>query len=377
MDLTETPAETAFRSELRDWLAANPPGRCEGDDDAQFAWRLAWQRRLYDGGWCGVHWPREHGGRSASLTESAIFFEEIAGADAPLPVNIIGILLVGPTLMRWGTEEQKDRHLSAILSGEEVWCQGFSEPGAGSDFGALECRATQRGDDFVISGQKVWTSFAQHSRWCLLVARTDSAHKHKGLTCFLLDMRTPGVEVRPLRQITGDAEFNELFLDEAVVPATQVLGGVGNGWSVALTTLMNERSGLAFFQEVALRQQFHRLLAELAERGRLDDARVRDELADVYARLQVLRLTAYRGLAVTERLGQPGPEGSLAKLMWSDTAKRLTQLAVDLLGHEALRADARWAYEFLRSQANSIEGGTTEILKSIVAERVLGLPRSR
>jgi alkylation response protein AidB-like acyl-CoA dehydrogenase len=379
MDLTFNEQELAFRDELRAWFAANPPGdEPVGDEDAQYAYRRDWQRRLAEGGWAAVHWPLEHGGRGATLMQSAIFYEELGRSGAPLPANVLGILLAGPTIMTWGTQEQQDRHLGPILTAEEIWCQGFSEPDAGSDLAALKTRAVQDGDEWVITGQKVWTSGAQYSKWCMLVARTDAdaPKKHQGLTYFLMDMEQPGVQVMPLRQITGEAEFNELFIDGARVPAANVLGGVGNGWKVALTTLMNERAGLAFFLQVRLRQLLDRLIGEASARGLLDDPVVADKLGALHLRAEVLRLTAYRGLTAIEQYGQPGPEGSLTKWMWSETNKDLTQLAADLLGPEALIAGAPWAYELLRARGNSIEGGTTEILKNIVAERVLGLPRA-
>ncbi len=391
MDLTFDERETAFRDELRAWFAANDPGPEPQDaEDLHYAWRRDFQRRLYEAGWAAPHWPVQYGGRGATLTQSAIYFEELGRARAPLPANVLGILLGGPTLMSWGTEAQKDRFLDPILSGEEIWCQGFSEPEAGSDLAALKTRAVRDtrsspsaargtgGDDWVVTGQKVWTSGAQYARWCMLVARTDAdAPRHKGLTYFLMDMDQPGIQVRPLRQITGESEFNELFIEGARIPDEHVIGGVGNGWKVALTTLMNERAGLAFFLQIRLRRLLDDLIGEAAARGLLDDDVVADRLGDLHVRTELLRLTAYRGLTAIEKYGQPGPEGSLTKWMWSDANQALTELAADLLGPEALVAGSRWGYELLRARGNSIEGGTTEILKNIVAERVLGLPRVR
>jgi alkylation response protein AidB-like acyl-CoA dehydrogenase len=379
MDLTFSESELAFRDELRAWFADHDPGRePEGDENAHYAWRREFQRRLADDGWAAVHWPVEYGGRGATLTESAIFFEELGRSGGPLPANVLGLLLAGPTIMRWGTPEQKERYLHPILTAEEIWCQGFSEPDAGSDLASLKTRAVREGDDWLITGQKVWTSGAQYSKWCMLVARTDSeVAKHKGLTYFLLDMDQSEVQVRPLRQITGESEFNELFIDGARVPAENVLGGEGNGWKVALTTLMNERAGLGFFLQVRLRQLLDRLIEEAAARDLLDDPVVADRLGELHLKAEVLRLTAYRGLSAIEKYGQPGPEGSLTKWMWSETNQQLTQFAVDLLGPTALVAGGRWSYELLRARGNSIEGGTTEVLKNIVAERVLGLPKAR
>src|ERR1700751_5418463 len=377
MDPSVNGHEPEFRDELRAWLALNRPGGVPDDDGGdRYGWLRDWQRRLHEGGWAGVDWPVEYGGRGATLTQSAIFFEELARARAPLPVNVLGLLLGGPTLMRWGTAEQKEGFRPPILSAEEIWCQGFSEPDAGSDLASLKTRAVKNGDGWLVTGQKVWTSGAQYSKWCMLVARTDSeVPKHKGLTYFLMDMEQDEVQVRPLRQITGEAEFNELFIEEARIPDANVIGGVGNGWKVALTTLMNERAGLGFALQIRLRQLLDDTIAVAAERGLLEDPLYADELAELHMRCESIRLVAWKGLPDVERYGQPGPEGSLVKWLWSDTNQRLTQLAVDIVGADALTVGESWSYELLRARGNTIEGGTTEVLKNIVAERVLGLPR--
>ncbi len=377
MDLTFNQDEAAFRDELRTWLAENPPGAPPDEEGGRFKWALDWQRRLHEGGWAGVHWPVEYGGRGATLTQSAIFFEELGKARAPLPANTLGLLLGGPTLMVWGTPEQKERFLPPILSGEEIWCQGFSEPEAGSDLAALKTRAVKQGDEWLVTGQKVWTSAAQYAKWCMLVARTDSdAPKHKGLTYFMLDMEQDAVQVRPLVQITGDPEFNELFLEEARIPEANVIGGEGNGWKVALTTLMNERAGLGFNLQVRLRQTLDELIERAAQDGGLEGSGLAEQLGQMHARTEILRFLAYRGLTATEKYGQPGPEGSLVKLLWSETNQMVTGLAPEIVGPEALTAGTRWSYELLRSRGNTIEGGTSEILRNIIAERVLGLPRA-
>jgi alkylation response protein AidB-like acyl-CoA dehydrogenase len=378
VDLTFSPKETAFRDELRSWLADNPPDPepVDGGDDARNVWRKNWQRRLYDAGWAAPAWPQEYGGRGATLTESAIYYEEIGRARVPLAANTLGILLGGPTLMVWGTDEQKERYLPPILSAEEIWCQGFSEPEAGSDLASLKTRAVKDGDEWVVTGQKVWTSGAQYAKWCMLVARTDNdAAKHKGLSYFLMDMDQAEVVVRPLRQITGEAEFNELFIEEARIPDANLVGGVGNGWKVALTTLMNERAGLGFALQIRLRQLLDDVIAVAAEKGMLEDPLYADKLAELHVRTESIRLLAWKGLTDVERYGQPGPEGSLVKWLWSDTNQRLTQLAADVIGADALTVGDSWSYELLRARGNTIEGGTTEVLKNIVAERVLGLPR--
>ena len=378
MDLTLAPEEQAFRDELRSWLEANHPGKEPEGDEAAFAFRRDWQRTLNTAGWAGISWPEEYGGRGATLVEQAIFNEEIVRARAPQLANVLGLAMGGPTVIAHGTEEQKERYLEPILSAEEIWCQGFSEPDAGSDLASLKTRAVKESDEWVVTGQKVGTSGAQYSKRCMLVARTDQeAPKHKGLTYFLMDMEQEGVQVRPLRQITGEPEFNELFIDGARIPDENVLGGVGNGWKGALTTLMNERAGLAFFLQVRLRQLLDRVIAEAAADGLLDDPVVADKLGELHLKAEILRLTAYRGLTAIEKYGQPGPEGSLTKWMWSETNQQLTQFAAELFGSRALEAGGKWSYELLRARGNSIEGGTTEVLKNIVAERVLGLPRAR
>jgi alkylation response protein AidB-like acyl-CoA dehydrogenase len=379
MDLTFTDSETAFRDELRAWFDSHDAGpEPTHDEDAHLLWRRDWQRQLNEGGWAGVHWPVEYGGRGATLTESAIFFEELGRSRSPLPANVLGLLLAGPTIMTWGTDEQKERYLQPILSAEEIWCQGFSEPEAGSDLASLKTFARREGDEWVVNGQKVWTSSAQFAKWCMLVARTDrDVPRHKGLSYFILDMEQPGVQIRPLTQITGEAEFNELFLEDARIAHANLLGGEGNGWKVALTTLMNERAGLGFFLQVRLRQLLDDLIEAAVANGKMDDPVIADKLSDLHVRAEILRLTAYRGLTVIEKYGQPGPEGSLVKWLWSQSNQELTQLAVDVIGPEVLERSSRWSYELLRSRGNTIEGGTTDILKNIIAERVLGLPKAR
>jgi len=284
----------------------------------------------------------------------------------------------GPTVIAHGTEDQKRRYLQPILSAEEIWCQGFSEPESGSDLASLKTRAVRHGDEWVVTGQKVWTTIAHHSTWCMLVARTDpDAPKHQGLTYFLMPMHQDAVQVRPLVQITGEAEFNELFLEEARIPHANIVGGEGNGWAVAITTLMHERATLAFGLQVAVRIALQELFDTARENGVNQDPIIRDRLAQLYIETEVLRLNAYRGLTAIMKSGVPGPEGSLGKWHWSEVNQSLTELAMDILGPKALLRGTDWSYRFLRARANSIEGGTTEILRNIVAERVLGLPRLR
>ena len=368
MNLRDSPDEAAFRELVRRWLADNLPGE-PGQE---------WSRKLYEAGYAGMTWPEEYGGRGAPYSHQAIQLEEFARHEAPQHMNVIALGMAGPTIMAHGTEEQKQRYLHKMLTAEEIWCQGFSEPGAGSDLAAVRTRIEPANGHFVVNGQKVWSSFAHIASFCILVGLTDpDAPRYRGLTYVIVDMKAPGVEVRPLRQITGEAEFNELFIEEARIPAENVVGKPGEGWAVAITTLMNERSGLAFFLQVRLRQLLDELIEEAARRGLLDDPVVADGLGRLHLKAEILRLTAYRGLTAIEKYGQPGPEGSLTKWMWSETNQQLVQFAVDVIGPQALDQANHWSYELLRARGNTIEGGTTEILKNIVAERVLGLPKAR
>jgi alkylation response protein AidB-like acyl-CoA dehydrogenase len=383
LDLTLSPAEESFRDELRTWLAENNPGREPSGDESAFEFRRAWQRRLNDAGWAGVSWPKEYGGRGATLVEPAISNAVVGRARTPQVANVLGLAMGGPTVIAHGTEEQRHRFLPPILSAEEIWCQGFSEPDSGSDLASLKTRARRDGDEWVVTGQKVWTTFAHHAKWCMLVARTDAdAPKHKGLTYFLMDMEQDQVQVRPLVQITGESEFNELFIEEARIPNQNIVGGEGNGWAVAITTLMHERATLAFGLQVAVQIALRELIQK-AQNTRAnggaasEDVVVRQRLAQLLIEAEVLRLNAYRGLSAIMQGGVPGPEGSLGKWHWSEVNQALTELAMDIAGPHALNTEDEWTYRFLRARANSIEGGTTEILKNIVAERVLGLPRMR
>jgi alkylation response protein AidB-like acyl-CoA dehydrogenase len=375
VDLTLSPDEEGFRDELREWVGDHHPGREPEGDEAAFQFRRDWQKHLYEAGWAGVSWPQEYGGRGATLVEQAIFNEEMVRAQAPQLANVLGLAMGGPTVIAHGSEEQRQRFLQPILSADEIWCQGFSEPESGSDLASVKTKAVRDGDEWLVTGQKVWTTFAHHAKWCMLVARTDlDAPKHKGLTYFLMDMDQEQVQVRPLRQITGEAEFNELFLEEARIPDENIVGGEGNGWNVAITTLMHERATLAFGLQVAVKIA----LGELLERVRpVEDELIRQRLAQLWIESEVLRLNAYRGLTATMKYGVPGPEGSLGKWHWSEVNQALTEVAMDIAGPRAQLWDEPWTYRFLRARANSIEGGTTEILKNIVAERVLGLPRLR
>jgi alkylation response protein AidB-like acyl-CoA dehydrogenase len=378
VDLTLSPSEQEFRDGLRGWLEENHPGEEPTGDEAAFEFRKDWQLKLHDAGYAGLSWPKEYGGRGATLIEQAIYGEEMARAKAPPTANVLGLVMGGPVVIAHGTDEQKDRYLEKILTGEEIWCQGFSEPDAGSDLAALKTRAVKSNGDWVVTGQKVWTTYAHQAKWCMLVARTDpDAPKHQGLTYFLMDMEQDAVQVRPLRQITGESEFNELFIEEARIPDENVVGGVGNGWTVAITTLMHERAGLGAASAAAVRIALGQLMELARERGVDEDPVIRQRIAQLYIESEALRLTSWRGLTQIMKTGIPGPEGSLPKWQWSDTNQTLSELAVEIQGEDGLDRESDWTYRFLRSRANSIEGGTTEILRNIIAERVLGLPKLR
>jgi alkylation response protein AidB-like acyl-CoA dehydrogenase len=379
VDLTLTAEEEAFRDELRAWLEENHPGPSpKGGDQAQYEFEREWQRKLHSGNWAGVSWPKEYGGRGATLIEQSIFGAELARAKAPRPANVLGLVMGGPVVIAHGTEEQKERFLEPILSAEEIWCQGFSEPESGSDLASLKTKAVKDNGGYRITGQKVWTTFAHEAKWCMLVARTDpDVPKHKGLTYFLMDMEQDEVDVRPLRQITGEAEFNELFIEDAYVPEENVVGGEGNGWMVAITTLMNERAGLGASAALGLANTLDEMIELAREQGRADDPIIRDKIARFKIGIEGLRLGAMRALTATMKVGIPGPEGSIAKLQWSSTHQAMTELALELGGIDTLQRGDMWAYRFLRSRANSIEGGTSDVLRNIVAERVLGLPKLR
>ena len=386
MDLRDREDEAAFRAELRAWLAENLPDELRGHRGgaARFEGPAAreWSHKLHEAGYVGLTWPAEYGGGGRSPTYQAIFLEELVRSEAPPHVGVIGLGMAGPTIIAYGTEEQKSRYLEKILSAEEIWCQGFSEPGAGSDLAGVRTSARLDGDRFVVDGQKVWSSFAHVAEHCLLLARSDpGSTRHGGLTYLVVDMHAPGVEVRPLRQITGEAEFNEIFFESVEVPVANVLGEIGGGWQVAMTTLLHERGTLGFALQAQLEISVRRLIELARDRGATPVQR--DAIAREWIELQALRYTNYRSLAQLERTGIPGPEGSIAKLVWSEANQRLTKLALDLLGRDAPLAGDNapyagwWQHQQLRSRGNTIEAGTSEILRNIVAERVLGLPRSR
>jgi alkylation response protein AidB-like acyl-CoA dehydrogenase len=380
VDLRDTPEEANFREELRAWVEANLPADKRGGRggaqrfDDPFV--REWSRRLYEGGYAGLTWPKEYGGAGTPYSFQAILYEELAAVQAPSHVGVIGLGMAGPTIIAHGTEEQKSRYLQPILAADEIWCQGFSEPDAGSDLASARTRAERRGDVYVVNGQKVWSSFAHIADFCILVTQSDpDAHRYENLTYLLVDMHAPGVEVRPLRQITGEAEFNEIFFSDVEVPVESRLGDEGQGWQVAMTTLLHERATLGFALTATLDALFGRLLEDARE---LDpDPLAREALAREWIELQALLYTNYRALGTYERTGVPGPEGSGVKLRWSEANQRLTALARELGEAGGTLDDGWWNHQQLRSRGNTIEAGTSEVLRNIIAERVLGLPRSR
>jgi alkylation response protein AidB-like acyl-CoA dehydrogenase len=383
VDLRDSPDEAAFRGQVRGWLEENLPDELRGGRSGEQRFEgivREWSRKLHEAGYAGLTWPKEYGGGGAPYSYQAILLEESALAEAPGHIGVIGLGMAGPTIIAHGTEEQKRRYLPKILSAEEIWCQGFSEPGAGSDLASVSTRAEQRDGVFVVNGQKVWSSFAHLADWCILLARGDAeSGGHAGLTYLIVDMHAPGVEVRPLRQLTGESEFNEIFFTGVEVPAENLVGAVGEGWTVAMTTLLHERGTLGFALTGVLEVAMRKLVALTRARG-VDDPMLLDRVAREWIELQALKLTNNRGLTQLMRTGIPGPEGSVAKLHWSESNQRLTKLALEILGEEAQvrSADgADWQYQQLRSRGNTIEAGTSEILRNIVAERVLGLPRGR
>ena len=386
MNLTLTDQERGFRDEVRAWLEANVETTPEfGSFDEEFAWGRSWQARLAADRWVGIHWPSEFGGRGATPLEVAIFNMEYARSRAPQPVNRTGVNLVGPTLLTHGNDEQRARWLPAILRAEEIWCQLFSEPGAGSDLASLSTRATEVDGGWVLNGQKVWTSYAQFSRWGIALVRTDpEATKHRGITCMAVDMEAEGIEVRPLVTMTTEAEFNEVFFDEVFVPADQVIGGLHAGWSVANTTLAHERGTTFPFKEQVVHEVYLGQILDLAaSTGALDDPLVADQLVDAYVKLRVLRFHNWRTMTRLGRGIEPGPESSVVKLAWTDMTQQLSDAGLAVLGPAApLWGDAshnlergKWQRQWLWSKASSIAGGTSEVQRTIIGDRLLGLPR--
>jgi len=391
MNFEFTEAEEAFRKEVRAWIERHLPDDLKGKAfaasraDVEEVRRLrAWQKTMAEAGYVGMDWPREFGGRGAPITEMVILYQEMARAESPQIVNRGGVSMLGPTLMKFGTPAQQQRHLRKILTAEELWCQGFSEPNAGSDLANLQTRAALDGDEFVVNGQKVWTSMGHVADWCFLLVRTDpNAAKHKGISFLLVDMKTPGITVRPLRQITGEAEFNETFFDNVRVPKANLVGKLNEGWSVAITTLSYERDLLTFIRHISLRNALHRLVKLTQARGRNTDPVIRQKLAELWIGEQALQLNGYRSLTKILKGGAPGPEGSTSKLFWSWLDQELALTATQIIGPYSQIAEGspwapdegQWQFYELLARGSGIRAGTTEILKNILGERVLGLPK--
>jgi alkylation response protein AidB-like acyl-CoA dehydrogenase len=393
MDFDESAEDAAYRAEAHAWLSAHatlkdpdkstPMSMGESDPEAErehVRQSKAWQRTLYDGGWAGITWPKEYGGRGGTPMEAIIFGQEQARFDVPTSVFAQGIGMAGPTIMGHGTDAQKERFLETMLRGEEVWCQLFSEPGAGSDLASLATSAVRDGDEFVVNGQKVWTSSAHFSDWGILLARTDvNVPKHRGITYFLLDMTTPGIDVRPLRQATGAAHFNEVFLTDVRIPVDNVVGPVNGGWGVTMTTLTNERTLIG--SGVGVGDVFGDVVRLARQYGHSDDALVRQDLSALYIRLQLLKYLGWRIQTAISRNQQPGPESSVLKLGLSRHLSLTGDLVMSLQGPRATLLDyadpqsGPWGLQFLSQWASKLGGGTEQIQRNIIAERVLGMPR--
>jgi alkylation response protein AidB-like acyl-CoA dehydrogenase len=388
MDLHLTEQHLQFRDELRAWLRANlaRPWRealrdPQATEDSLMELRRDWQRKLYHAGYLGMDWPREWGGRGAGAVEKAILEEELVRADAPQILNALGIGLLGPALIHHGTEAQRRRFIPPMLAADEIWCQGFSEPGAGSDLASLRTKATLDGDVFILDGQKIWTTFGPWADWIFVLARTDSEDRYGGISFILCKLDTPGVTVRSLRQITGESEFGEVFFEEARVPRENLVGQIGEGWRIAMTVLAYERGAMSLAYSADFGRDLAQLAAACKELGRTGSA-VRERLGRLLVENEVMRANGIRTLANMADGKVPGPESSIEKLFWSEFDKRFRETALDLLGPggQLLRASAEargdvdWAREFLWSRAGTIYSGSSEIQRNIVAKRVLNLP---
>ena len=369
-----------FRASLREWLAKNPVPPTTADTSLETFERIgrAWQRSLASGGWLGTHWPTEYGGRGLTLVEEAIVQEELVRVSAPQILGLFGLTMVGPVLISHGSEAQKGRFLARILSGDDIWCQGFSEPGAGSDLAAVRSRAVPTDGGYLVTGQKIWTSFAHVADWCFVLCRTsDSQRKHQGLSYLLVDMKSKGITTRPLQQISGDKEFNEVFFDSVFVPAENLVGKEGDGWKIAISTLMFERVVLTFARQLQSETALREMLARV---NAATPATIKSDLARCVVDACATRALAYSHLMSYAQGDSPGPEGSLDKLLWSESFQRLCKVAVSLCGPAAARGEHDSGvgpdlHRYLYSRGRTIAAGTSEIQRGIIAERILGLPR--
>lgn len=369
-----------FREEIKSWLAHNTPPSLHKESSLETFVKIGreWQKKLSEGKWLGVHWPKEFGGRGLTLVEEAIAQEELGRAQAPQILGLFGLTMVGPVLIKHGTELQKKKYLSKILDASEIWCQGFSEPQAGSDLINIKTKAIAGDGGFLVTGQKVWTSFAHIANWCFLLARTsDEEKRHKGLTYLLVDMKSKGISVRPLKQITGDSEFNEVFFDQVFVPKENIVGTVGQGWEIALSTLMYERVVLTFARHL---QSEHAIQELVAKKDKLS-AEQRKRLSKEIIRSCAVRALAYKHLASYSSGKDPGPEGSMDKLFWSHSFQEISKLACDAAGTDAAYGidgeEGSSVHRYLYSRGRTIAAGTSEIQRNIIAERILGMPKGR
>jgi alkylation response protein AidB-like acyl-CoA dehydrogenase len=368
-----------FRAELREWLSANltdeliAARRPSGHNNVIFEKLRAWNRTMADAGWAAVSWPREYGGRGATVLEQLVYTEETTRARAPLPLNVIGMNNIAPAIMQYGTESQKTTLLPRMMRADDIWCQGMSEPEAGSDLAALRTRAVRDGDDFVVNGQKIWTSLGHRAQWCQLYVRTDpDAPKHKGISCLIVDMRLPGIQVRPLVTLNGDTDFAEVFFHDVRVPADALLGPLNAGWQVATTTLSHERAGAArLYAEMQVRLE--ELVGDIAAAQAADDPVTLRRLGEIALRIKYLEVLCQRSISATLHGGDAFGSASLAKTVWGEIGQDLAALAYDVLGNHG--SNASWANYRLTSRSLTIAGGTSQINKNITAQRVLGLPR--
>ncbi len=384
MDFSYPPEVEQFRTELRDWLSANltdelvAARRPAGRDDAGIELLRAWSATIADARWAAVSWPREYGGRGATVLEQLVYTEETTRARAPMPLNVIGMNNIAPAIMHYGTEEQKKTLLPRMMRADDIWCQGMSEPEAGSDLAALRTRAVRDGDDFVVNGQKIWTSLGHRADWCQLYVRTDpDAPKHKGISCLIVDMALPGIEVRPLVTLNGDTDFAEVFFHDVRVPAHALLGPLNAGWQVATTTLSHERTGAARLyaeMQVRLEELVDDFAAQEGSAPRpLEDPVILRRLGEIAVRIKYLEVLCQRSISATLHGGDPFASASLAKTVWGEIGQDMAALAFDVLGSHG--TSAAWANYRLTSRSLTIAGGTTQINKNITAQRVLGLPR--
>ncbi|HUO04078.1 MAG TPA: acyl-CoA dehydrogenase family protein [Candidatus Binataceae bacterium] len=400
MDFNYSPEQEAYRMQVRKWLEDNRPapvGRKAGDseegsflsggDEAQWEWLKAWHKKLYHAGWAGISWPKEYGGRGATGIEQIIFQQELGRSGLPMGCNVLGVIMNGPALMQWGTEEQKKRYLQPILAGDEIWCEGMSEPGAGSDLANMQCRAELKGDEFIVNGQKVWTTIAHRAHFCQMFVRTDpTVPKHKGLSALIVDMRSPGVTVRPLKQITGDADFNEIFFEDVRVPKENLLGPINMGWQVLISTLLHERFGIG--ETIGGTEQLLHLIVDLAKKSTLngrpaiEDADIRQSIAQFAIESSAKKYNGLRSLSKRLKGQMPGTEAAISKLVSTDLIQRMMKFSMRLLGPYAMiekgspyAPSGDWMRRILGCEALTIAGGTSPVQKNMIGEKLLMLPK--